>query len=150
MHMHNYQLSIKYVSMHMHAIGTVLILWGEIGTTCVTLLLAIYVIWFDSQKVAVGKSGERDEVLAKEAELGEDGKEAWLEVLIRERGEELNIDLSVQGWGVGSLDAGLKITDVVSSLCSADGEAASALPWTSALCSNRWNPHINTTSFHCM
>lgn len=30
----------------------------------------------DSQKVAVGKSGERDEVLAKEAELGEDGKEA--------------------------------------------------------------------------
>lgn len=45
MHMHNYQLSIKYVSMHVHAIGTALILWGEIGTTCMPLLLAMSYDW---------------------------------------------------------------------------------------------------------
>lgn len=58
-------------------------------------------------------------MLGKEvAELGEEGNELWLEVLIIERGEELNTVLSAQEWEAGSLGAGLKITDVGSSICS--------------------------------
>lgn len=97
----------------------------------------IIIVVMDSQKAVVGGSGESDEVLVKDAELGEEGKEVWLEVLSRETGEELNTALSAQGWE-GSLGTGLIITDVGSSICSSSfsfdgGEKTSALPPKSAL-----------------
>ena len=92
-------------------------------------------------------------MLGKEvAELGEEGNELWLEVLIIERGEELNTVLSAQEWEAGSLGAGLKITDVGSSICSSsvkfdDSEEVSTLvPATSALCMAGGGTTINMTS----
>ena len=121
---------------------------GNLSVACSYIIIVV----MDSQKAVVGGSGESDEVLVKDAELGEESEEVLLEVLIREIGEELNTALSVQGWE-GSLGTGLIITDVGSSVCSSsfsfdDGEKTSVLPPKSALQMARGRTNFNMTS--CM